>query len=129
MKRIHTVSEIWLYKQPEQTTCLVDKESGGITANVFKVAIGRILYATSHNVRKGFLKIVCKENTYYRKITLKELEQSTNGLIFTSKDTLINSIHVTRRCDWFFLWISEHQFKISRRYRQSVIDSFNTTVL
>lgn len=129
MKRTPPANEIWLYSQPQQTTCLVDKESGGITANIYKVEIGSILYATSYNVRKGFLKIVCKDNTYYRKITLKELEQSTNGLIFTSKDTLINSVHVTSRCDWFFLWISEHQFKISRRYRQSVIDSFNTTVL
>jgi DNA-binding LytR/AlgR family response regulator len=122
--------ECWLYKQPTQNTCLVDKHSGNITANIFKVPLNSILYVTSFNIKKGFRKFVSSEGTeYYKRLSLKDIVDSNDNFLFIRKDTIINVSYVTKRCDWLYIWSQDHKFKISRRYRQNIIDRFESFVL
>ncbi|MCI2230337.1 LytTR family transcriptional regulator DNA-binding domain-containing protein [Polaribacter sp. MSW13] len=122
--------ECWLYKQPTQDTCLIDKQSGKVTANIFKVPLYSILYVTSFNIKKNFKKFVKSDGTeYYKRLSLKEIVEVNDNFIFITKDTIINVSHVTKRCDWLYIWIEDQEFKISRSYKQSIIERFESFVL
>lgn len=122
--------ECWLYKEPKQNTCLLDKQSGKISANIFRVPLEEIQYITSFNVKKNYIKFVRVNGTeYYRRLSLKEIVNVNDSFIFTRKDTIVNVSHVTKRCDWLYLWIDKYQFDISRQYRKEVKERFESFVL
>ena len=122
--------ECWLYKQPTQDTSLTDRHSGKITANIFKVQFDSILYVSSFNVKKNYKKFISIDGAeYYKRLLLKDIVETNYNFIFIRKDTVINVSHVTKRCDWLYLWVGDTQFNISRRYRQNIIERFESFVL
>lgn len=130
--------ECWLYKEPKQYTCRTEKDSSKVTthnskpvtANIFRVPLKEIHYVTTFNVKKGFLKFVTEDGAeYYRRLSLKEIVNANDNFIFIRKDTVVNVSHVTKRCDWLYLWIDKNQFDISRQYRKEVKERFESFVL
>lgn len=122
--------ECWLYKEPIQNTCLLDKHTGKISANIFRVPLGEIIYITSFNTKKNFKKFVRENGTeYYRRLSLKEVVNANDNFIFIRKDTIINVSHVTKRCDWLYIWIGNCQFNISRQYRKEAKERFESFIL
>lgn len=122
--------ECWLYKEPRQYTCRTDKDSSKVTANIFRVPLKEIQYVTSFNIKKGFIKFVTEDGAeYYRRLSLQDVVNANDNFAFTIKDTAVNISHVTKRCDWLFLWIGDQKFKISRQYRKKVKERFESFIL
>ena len=122
--------DCWVYKQPTQTQCLLDKQSGKITANIFKVPLNSILYITSCNVKKGYIKFLSSKGIeYYKRLSLIEIVNANDSFVFIKKDTVVNVSHVDKRCEWLYLWIGDHQLKISRRFRKKLQQKFESFVL
>lgn len=122
--------ECWVYKQPAQTTCLIDKQSGKITANIFKVPLNTILFITSCNIKKGYIKFLSSKGIeYYKRLSLTEIVNANDNFIFIKKDTIVNVSQVDRRCEWLYLWTGEHKLKVSRRFRKKLQQRFESFVL
>lgn len=124
------IQECWLYKEQNQNTSLLDKHSGKISANIFRVSLKEIQYVTSFNTIKGFIQFVTEDGTeYYRRLSLKEIVNVNDNFIFIRKDTIVNVSYVTKRYDWLYLWIDKCRFDISRKYRKQVKERFESFVL
>lgn len=122
--------ECWLYKQPTQNVSLIDKRSGKISAKEFRVQFHKILFATSFNVKKNYLKFVSDDGTeYYKRLSLKDVVDTNDNFILIAKDTVVNVSKIDKRYEWTYLWIGESRFKVSRHYRQKVKARFDQLVL
>lgn len=122
--------ECWLYKQPTQNVSLMDKQSGKISAKEFRVQFYNILFATSFNVKKNYLKFVSVDGIeYYKRLSLKEVVHTNDNFIFITKDTVVNVSKIDRRYEWIYLWSGEYRFKVSRHYKQNVKTRFDQLVL
>ncbi|MCL7752440.1 LytTR family DNA-binding domain-containing protein [Polaribacter sp. Z022] len=122
--------DCWVYKEPTQTTCLLDKQSGKITANIFKVPLNSILYITSSNSKKGYIKFISSKGIeYYKRLSLIEIVNANDNFIFIKKDTIVNVSLVDKRCEWLYLWIGDHKLKVSRHFRKNLQQKFESFVL
>ena len=122
--------DYWVYKQPTQTTWLVDKQSRKITANIFKVPLNTILFITSCNIKKGYIKFISSKGIeYYKRLSLLEVVNANDNFIFIKKDTIVNVSLVDKRCEWSYLWIGDHKLKVSRHFRKNLQQKFESFVL
>jgi len=89
-----------------------------------------IIYATSLNVKKNYLKIIDKSGIeYYRKLSLRKITEIDQSFIFITKDTVVNTQLVDRRYKWEYLWIKKYKFSVSRSYKEKVEDYFSSVVV
>lgn len=123
-------NECWLYKQPTQNVSLIDRQSGKMIAKEFKIQFHNILFATSFNIKKNYLKFIAVGGVeYYKRLSLKDVVSINDNFIFIAKDTIVNISKIDRRYEWIYLWSGEYRFKVSRHYRQEVKTRFDQLVL
>ena len=130
LEKKQSITALWLYKKENENGRLVDKKTGEPTANTLKILLKDIIFATTLNIRKDYLKVVDKNGTeYFKKLPLMKIVEIDRQFVFTRKDTIINTLHVDKKFEWDYIWIQKHRFKISRWYKQEVRESFSSVVV
>ncbi|NVK52478.1 MAG: LytTR family transcriptional regulator DNA-binding domain-containing protein [Flavobacteriaceae bacterium] len=109
---------------------MIDRQSGKMIAKEFKIQFHNILFATSFNIKKNYLKFIAVGGVeYYKRLSLKDVVSINDNFIFIAKDTIVNISKIDRRYEWIYLWSGEYRFKVSRHYRQEVKTRFDQLVL
>jgi len=126
----HLITALWLSKEEKHDRCRTKNQNSEKKVNLVRVSMEDIIYATSLNVKKNYLKIIDKSGIeYYRKLSLRKITEIDQSFIFITKDTVVNTQLVDRRYKWEYLWIKKYKFSVSRSYKEKVEDYFSSVVV
>ncbi len=121
---------VWLKKLTQKTSYSTDSNGKVIlSGNFYLIPYSRILYFSTELMKDNEVLAVTTDNAeYVKRATLREiLHHNPNTFIRVSKWEAINYLLVKSRLNFDFIFMTDgRKFKVSRHYKKSVRDFFES---